>query len=44
MPTSLVDLLVTCGREVVDKEEEKERDDGEIYNVELVDLTQRNDE
>ena len=43
MPTSLVDLLVTCDREVVEEEEE-ERDDEEMDNIELDDLTDSDDE
>ena len=42
MPTSLVDLLVTCDREVV--EEEEEREDGDMDNIELDDLIDSDDE
>ena len=46
MPTSLVDMLVTCDREVLVEEEEgdDERDDGELDNVELDYLTDSDDE
>ena len=45
MPTSLVDLLVTCDREVVEEEEEEEeRDDGDMDNIELDDLIDSDDE
>ena len=43
MPTSLVDLLVTCDREVVDEEEE-EREDGDMDNIDLDDLIDSDDE
>ena len=43
MPTSLVDLLVTCDREVVEEEEEK-REDGDMDNIELDDLIDSDDE
>ena len=43
-PTSLVDRLVTCGREAVEEEEEEEREDREIDNVELDDLIDSDDE
>ena len=43
-PTSLVDMLVTCDREVVEEEDGEERHDGEIDNVELDDLTDSDDE
>ena len=43
MPTSLVDLLVTCDREVVEEEEE-EREDGDMDNIELDDLIDSDDE
>ena len=45
MPTSLVDLLVTCDREVVEEEEEEEeREDGDMDNIELDDLIDSDDE
>ena len=45
MPTSLVDLLVTCDREVVEEEEEEEeREDGDLDNIELDDLIDSDDE
>ena len=41
MPISLVDMLVTCDREIVEEEEaeKEERDDGEIDNIELDDTS-----
>ena len=42
MPTPLVDLLFTCGREVV--EEEEEREDGDMDNIDLDDLIDSDDE
>ena len=44
MPTSLVDLLVTCDREVVEEKEEEEREDGDMDNIELDDLIDSDDE
>ena len=46
MPTSLVDMLVTCDREIVEEEEaeNEERDDGEMDNIELVDLSDSDDD
>ena len=45
MPTSLVDLLVTCDREVVEEDaEEEEREDGDMDNIELDDLIDSDDE
>ena len=46
MPTSLVDMLVTCDREIVEEEEveKEERDDGEMDNIELDDLSDCDDE
>ena len=46
MPTSLVDMLVTCDREIVAEEEveKEERDDGEMDNIELDDLSDCDDE
>ena len=46
MPTSLVDMLVTCDREIVEEEEAEkgERDDGEMDNNEVVDLSDSDDE
>ena len=46
MPTSLVDMLVTCDSEIVEEEEaeKEERDDGEMDNIELVDLSDSDDE
>ena len=46
MPTSLVDMLVTCDRERVEEEEaeKEERYDGEIDNIELDDLSDSDDE
>ena len=45
MPTSLVDLLVTCDREVVEEEEEEEeeREDGDMDNIDLDDLIDSDD-
>ena len=42
MPTSLVDLLVTCDLEIV--EEEEEREDRDMDNIELDDLIDCDDE
>ena len=41
MPTSLVNMPVTCDREIVEVEEaeKEERDDGEMDNIELDDLS-----
>ena len=46
MPTSLVDMLGTCDREIVEEEESEreERDDGEMDNIELDDLSDSDDE
>ena len=46
MPTSFVDMLVTCDREIVEEEEaeKEERDGGEMDNIELDDLSDNNDE
>ena len=46
MPTSLVDMLLTCDRELVEEEEvaKEERDDGEMDNIELDDLSDCDDE
>ena len=45
MPTSLVDLLATCDREVVEEEEEEEeREYGDMDNIELDDLIDSDDE
>ena len=46
MPTSLVNMLVTCDREIVEEEEAEkgERYDGEMDNIELDDLSDSDDE
>ena len=46
MPNSLVDMLVTCDREIVKEEEaeKQDRDDGEMDNIELDDLSDSDDE
>ena len=46
LPTSLVDMLVICHREIVEEEaaEKEERDDCEMDNIELDDLSDSDDE